>query len=62
MIHIRSAGEIQKILKACQIVKETLEMLQEFIVPGITPLELDAKAEQFIRSKGAQPGFKGLYG
>ena len=62
MIHIRSAGEIQKILKACQIVKETLEMLQEFIAPGITPLELDTKAEKFIRSKGAKPGFKGLYG
>ncbi len=62
MIHIRSAGEIQKILKACQIVKETLEMLQEFIDPGITPLELDTKAEKFIRSKGAEPGFKGLYG
>ena len=62
MIHIRSAGEIQKILKACQIVKETLEILQEFIAPGITPLELDTKAEKFIRSKGAKPGFKGLYG
>ena len=62
MIHIRSAGEIQKIVKACQIVKETLVMLQEFIAPGITPLELDTKAEKFIRSKGAKPGFKGLYG
>ena len=62
MIHIRSAGEVQKILKACQIVKETLEILQEFIAPGITPLELDTKAEKFIRSKGAKPGFKGLYG
>ena len=62
MIHIRSAGEIQKIFKACQIVKETLEILQEFIAPGITPLELDTEAEKFIRSKGAKPGFKGLYG
>ncbi len=62
MIHIRSAGEIQKILKACQIVKETLDMIQGLIVPGITPLELDTEAEKFIRSKGAEPGFKGLYG
>ena len=62
MIHIRSAGEIQKISKACQIVKETLEMIQGLIVPGITPLELDTEAEKFIRSKGAEPGFKGLYG
>ena len=62
MIHIRSAGEIQKILKACQIVKETLDVIQELVIPGITPLELDAEAEKFIRSKGAEPGFKGLYG
>ena len=62
MIHIRSAGEIQKILKACQIVKETLEMVQGLIAPGITPLELDFEAEKFIRSKGSEPGFKGLYG
>ena len=48
--------------KACQIVKETLEMIEELIAPGITTLELDYEAEKFIRSKGAKPGFKGLYG
>ena len=62
MIHIRSAEEIQKISKACKIVKETLEVVQELLAPGITPLELDTEAERFIRSKGAKPGFKGLYG
>ena len=62
MIHIRSAEEIQKISKACQIVKETLEVLQGLIAPGITPLELDTEAEKLIRSMGAEPGFKGLYG
>ena len=62
MIHIRSIGEVQKISRACQIVKETLEIIQEMIVPGISTLELDIEAEKFIRSKGAQPGFKGLYG
>lgn len=62
MIHIRSTGEVQKISRACQIVKETLEIIQEIIVPGISTLELDIAAEKFIRSKGAQPGFKGLYG
>ncbi len=62
MIHIRSAGEIEKISKACQIVKETLEFIQELIAPGITTIELDNEAEKFIRAKGAKPGFKGLYG
>ena len=29
MIHIRSAGEIEKISKACQIVKETLDAMSK---------------------------------
>ena len=62
MIHIRSASEIEKISKACQIVKETLELIEDLISPGVTPMELDREAEKFIISKGARPGFKGLYG
>ncbi len=62
MIHIRAASEIDRLSKACQIVKETLQMLKKWIQPGITTLELDNKAEEFIRSQGAKPGFKGLYG
>ena len=62
MINIRSSNEIAKISNACRIVKETLEMIEEKVQPGITTLELDNKAEEFIRSKGAEPGFKGLYG
>ena len=62
MIHIRSASEVDKMYRACQIVKDTLEMLEDFIQPGITTLELDKIAEEFIRSKNANPGFKGLYG
>ena len=62
MIHIRSENEIDKITKACQVVKETLELVETLIHPGVTSMFLDAEAEKFIRSKGAQPGFKGLYG
>ena len=62
MIYIRSASEIEKISKACQIVKETLELIEDLISPGVTPMELDREAEKFIISKGARPGFKGLYG
>ena len=62
MIHIRSAREIDKMSKACQIVKEALEMVEEWVQPGITTLELDNKAEEFIRSRGADPVFTGLFG
>jgi len=62
VIHIRSKGEVQKINRACQIVKETLEIIEDMVAPGVSTLELDVEAEKFIRSQGAQPGFKGLYG
>jgi len=62
LIHIRDNWEIKKISRSCQIVKETLETLETYIKPGISTIELDSIAEEFIRSKDAIPGFKGLYG
>lgn len=47
---------------ACKIVRDTLFFVEQKIVPGITTLDLDRMAEEFIVSKGAIPGFKGLYG
>lgn len=35
--------------------------MAEVIKPGITPLQLDQIAEEFIRDQGAIPGFLGLY-
>ena len=43
------------------IVSKALGMLAAEIKPGITGLELDARAESFIRDHGAEPGFLGLY-
>ncbi len=48
--------------KAGQVVGQTIEMLTKHVRPGITSGELDKIAEEFIRSKGCQPAFKGLYG
>jgi len=62
VIHIRDTWEIDRIHKSCQIVKGTLETLENFIKPGVTTLELDRIAEEYIRSNDAIPGFKGLYG
>ena len=62
MIHLRSAEEIEKIRNSCRIVSETLSALQELIKPGVTTRQLDTEAEKIIRSKGADPAFKGLYG
>ena len=62
MIYLKNKIEIDKMYRAGQIVKETLFMIEENIVSGITTSELDKKAEEFILSKNALPGFKGLYG
>lgn len=44
------------------VVSRTLGMLASEVRPGITPLQLDRMAEEYIRSQGAVPGFLGLYG
>ena len=62
MVHIRSEEEILKIAKSCQIVADTLNLIQNYIKPGQSVLELDKLAEDFIKSKGARPAFKGYMG
>ena len=62
MIYLKNKFEIEKLYHAGQIVKETLFMIEDSIKPGITTLELDRKAEDYIISKNALPGFKGMYG
>lgn len=48
--------------QAALVVSRTLGMLAKEIKPGVTPKKLDEMAEEYIRSQGAIPGFKGLYG
>tara|TARA_B100001250_G_scaffold397046_1_gene403721 strand:- start:7807 stop:8607 length:801 start_codon:yes stop_codon:yes gene_type:complete len=62
MIHIRSLEEIKKISMSCQIVADTLIYLEDYIKPGQSVIELDHLAENYIRSKGARPAFKGYMG
>ena len=62
MIFLKNKDELKSIDYACKIVRDTLFHLEEKIVLDITPLDLDRIAEEYIISKGAIPGFKGLYG
>ena len=62
MIHLKNKSEIEKLYHAGQIVKETLFLVEENIKPGVSTIELDRIAENFIYSQNAIPGFKGLYG
>lgn len=62
MINIKSDHEIELLRIAGRIVYETHQYLKPFIKEGITTLELDKLAEDFIRSKGATPSCKGYHG
>ncbi|HTY05388.1 MAG TPA: type I methionyl aminopeptidase [Gemmatimonadales bacterium] len=62
MITIKSPREIETMAEAGRIVGRTLALLATKIRPGVSTLQLDQLAEEFIRSHpGAKPSFKGLY-
>ena len=62
MISIKSDREIELLKIAGNIVYQTHQYLKPYIKEGITTLELDRLAEDFIRSKGATPSCKGYRG
>ena len=62
MITIKSKREIELLRIAGNIVYQTHQYLKPYIKEGITTKELDKLAENFIRSKGANPSFKGYEG
>lgn len=61
-IAIRKPSDIEALRKANRIVGKTLNYLKSQIKPGISLKELDEMGEDMIRSYGATPSFKGLYG
>jgi methionyl aminopeptidase len=62
MIIRKSTSELDQMERAGAVVGETLELIGEHVRPGVTTLELDELAEEFIRSRGGVPTFKGYRG
>jgi len=62
MINIRGPREIERIRASGRLVAEALELVGGLIVPGVTTGELDRAVEEFVRSRGAAPEFKGFRG
>lgn len=62
MIVRKSAQEIEKMAAAGRVVAETIAHVGELLEPGITTGELDAIAEEVIRSHGGVPTSKGYRG
>jgi methionyl aminopeptidase len=61
-IQIKSRDELAVMREAGLVVGRTLQRLTEAVRPGITTADLDAIAEESIRSSGATPSFKGYQG
>ncbi len=62
MIIRKSPAEIELIAQAGCVLRGCLDMLVEAAQPGVSTRELDRKAEEFIRSRGGVPTFKGYRG
>ena len=63
MTIIKTLDEIKKIKKANEIIARFYEdIIPQYIKPGISTLELDKIAEEYVRGQGAIPGTKGYDG
>ena len=62
MIYLKTEEEIELLRENNSLVSATLACLAPHIKQGVTTLELDAIAEEFIRSHGAVPAFLGYGG
>jgi len=59
MIQLKSRREIDLMRESADLVGRTLGKVAEHVEPGVTLEELDAIAEDYIRTHGAEPAFKG---
>ena len=62
MIYLKTAEEIELLRENNLLVSATLAEVGRHVRPGVSTLELDKLAEEFIRSHGAEPGFLGYGG
>jgi methionyl aminopeptidase len=62
MIHYKTQEEIELIRLSSLLVGKTLAAVAEKIGEGVTTIQLDAIAEEFIRDNGGKPAFKGYNG
>ena len=62
MIILKSEREINYLRDAGRIVAETHQEVKNAVKPGVSTLDLDRIAEEYIKSRGAIPSFKGFHG
>jgi methionyl aminopeptidase len=62
MLQLKSAREVETMAVGGRILAEAHSAAREAVAAGVSTWEVDQVVEDFIRSKGAVPSFKGLYG
>lgn len=62
MVDIKTQKEIESMKKGGEILSDVLWEVIKHVKPGITELELDRMAEELIRERGGEPGFKKVKG
>lgn len=62
MIHYKSKAEIELMRESSLLVSETLAVVAAVIKPGITTMQLDKIATEFIHDNKATASFKGYHG
>jgi len=62
MIYIKTDAEVELLREGKPACLKTLAEVAVHIRPGVTTLQLDSIAEEFIRDNGALPAFKGYAG
>jgi len=62
MIYYKTEEEIKLIKESSLLVAKTHAEVARFIKPGVSTLDLDKVAEEFIRDHGGIPAFKGYGG
>jgi len=56
---VKTLNEIEFIRDSCKIVAGVLSYIEKFIKPGFTTSEIDDIIEDYIKSQGGEPAFKG---
>jgi methionyl aminopeptidase len=62
MIHYKTKEEIELIRTSSQLVSDTLAMVAGILKAGMTTLQVDTLAEQYIHDHQATPSFKNYHG
>lgn len=57
VIHLKNAAEIDRIRESCRMLSELFVAIAPLVKPGVSTLELDEAAHDFIVSRGAKPAF-----